>query len=98
VTFPLWIAARLQLGDSFSPWADARRLVTTGLYRRIRHPIYVFGGLACFGALVALQVWPIVWLWLALTPIQIVRIRREERVLAAAFGDAYREYRRGTWF
>jgi protein-S-isoprenylcysteine O-methyltransferase Ste14 len=29
---------------------------------------------------------------------QIWRARREAQVLEAAFGDAYREYRRKTWF
>jgi protein-S-isoprenylcysteine O-methyltransferase Ste14 len=29
---------------------------------------------------------------------QTIRARREARVLEAAFGDAYREYRRKTWF
>jgi protein-S-isoprenylcysteine O-methyltransferase Ste14 len=30
--------------------------------------------------------------------LQIVRARQEARVLEATFGDAYREYRRRTWF
>jgi protein-S-isoprenylcysteine O-methyltransferase Ste14 len=30
-SFPLWILARLQLGEAFSFRASARRLVTTGL-------------------------------------------------------------------
>jgi protein-S-isoprenylcysteine O-methyltransferase Ste14 len=30
--------------------------------------------------------------------IQTLRARREERVLEAAFGDTYLEYRRKTWF
>jgi len=29
---------------------------------------------------------------------QTIRARREARVLEAAFGDEYREYRRKTWF
>jgi len=76
---------------------EARHLVTRGLYSRLRHPIYVFGCLAYFGGLVALQVWPILVAWLALTPIEVVRARREDRVLADAFGPAYAAYRRKTW-
>jgi protein-S-isoprenylcysteine O-methyltransferase Ste14 len=34
---------------------------------------------------------------LIVIPIQIIRARREARILEAAFGDAYREYRRHTW-
>ena len=98
VGLPLWIVARRQLGDAFAAKAAARRLVTTGLYSRIRHPIYVFGCLAYFGSLLALQIWPILVFWLVLTPIEAVRARREERVLADAFGAEYAAYRSRTWF
>jgi len=93
-----WFLARWQLGDSFSVTAQARKLVTGGLYARLRHPIYVFGTLAFLFALLALSgrralaIWPFVLL------IQFGRARREERVLAAAFGPAYEEYRETTWF
>jgi protein-S-isoprenylcysteine O-methyltransferase Ste14 len=42
----LWISARLQLGQSFTVRARATALVTTGLYSKIRHPIYLFGDLS----------------------------------------------------
>jgi protein-S-isoprenylcysteine O-methyltransferase Ste14 len=98
VSFPLWILARLQLGASFSIRPEARQLVTSGLYSRIRNPIYVFGTAASFGIMLALQIWPVLVLWLAMTPFQIVRSRREERVLRAAFGEQYELYRSKTWF
>ncbi|MGC1952289.1 MAG: methyltransferase, partial [Gammaproteobacteria bacterium] len=98
VSVLLWVVARRQLGDAFSAMPEARHLVTHGLYARIRHPIYVFGCLAYFGSLLALQVWPILIAWLALTPIEVVRARREDRVLAEAFGSAYVAYRGKTWF
>jgi protein-S-isoprenylcysteine O-methyltransferase Ste14 len=99
VTFPLWIVARLQLGSAFSVKARAQRLVTSGLYSRIRHPIYLFGALAMFGAFLALQNWVILAFALATSvPVQLVRIRRENRLLRAAFGDAYERYRSTTWF
>jgi protein-S-isoprenylcysteine O-methyltransferase Ste14 len=96
-TLPLWVLARCQLGSAFSAMPEARSLVTHGLYSRLRHPIYVFGCLAYFGSLLALQVWPVLVAWLALTPIEVVRAKREDRVLAAAFGPAYAAYRRNTW-
>jgi protein-S-isoprenylcysteine O-methyltransferase Ste14 len=34
----------------------------------------------------------------AMVPLQVVRARREARALEAKFGNAYREYRQGTWF
>jgi protein-S-isoprenylcysteine O-methyltransferase Ste14 len=33
-----------------------------------------------------------------LIPLQYVRIRAERSALEAKFGDAYREYRKRTWF
>jgi protein-S-isoprenylcysteine O-methyltransferase Ste14 len=97
-SLPLWVVARRQLGSAFSARPEARYLVTQGLYSRIRHPIYVFGCLAYFGGLLALQVWPILVVWLVLTPIEIVRARQEDRVLADAFGPEYVAYRSKTWF
>ena len=57
VCIPFWIAARLQLGESFSVRPEARHLVTTGIYSKIRHPVYVFGTPAVTGILVALLGW-----------------------------------------
>jgi protein-S-isoprenylcysteine O-methyltransferase Ste14 len=68
------------------------------MYSKIRHPIYIFGCLAYLGSLLALQVWPILAVWLALTPIEFVRARREDCVLAEAFVTEYATYRRQTWF
>lgn len=98
VSFPFWILARLQLGSAFSIRAVAHHLVTTGLYSRIRHPVYLFGSLAGLASVAALQVWWILVLALLLEPITIVRALREERVLEAAFGDEYERYRERTWF
>lgn len=50
VSFPFWLLARWQLGRSFSVRPEARQLVTWGLYSRLRHPVYVFGSVAWFGA------------------------------------------------
>jgi len=91
-------AARFQLGKSFAIRAEARQLVTRGVYARIRNPIYVFGVVLLAG-LVLIVHRPILWLFLlAIVAMQRLRARREAKVLEAAFGDAYREYLRKTWF
>ena len=90
--------SRYQLGRSFSIRAEAHRLVTHGIYSKIRNPIYVFGALLFAGFVLVIHR-PILWLGvLAIAVIQTLRARREARVLEAAFGDAYRDYRRRTWF
>jgi len=90
--------ARYQLGKSFSIKPEAHELVTTGLYSKIRNPIYVFGTVMSIGLALVLQR-PALWIIVVIVVIgQTIRARREARVLEAAFGDAYREYRRQTWF
>jgi protein-S-isoprenylcysteine O-methyltransferase Ste14 len=92
------LLARMQLGGSFSILPRAKKLVTRGLYSRIRNPIYTFGTVAIAGMLLILQI-PKLWILLVvLVAIQIFRAGREARVLEARFGDEYRAYRKQTWF
>jgi len=91
--------ARYQLGKSFSVTAQARHLITHGIYSKIRNPIYVFGSVLIAGMILALHARPLWWLALGVMGVvQALRARREAQVLEAAFGDAYRQYRRKTWF
>jgi protein-S-isoprenylcysteine O-methyltransferase Ste14 len=90
--------ARFQLGRSFSVRAQAKKLVTHGLYSRIRNPIYVFGALAMAGLVLVMQR-PGLWiLFVVLVVMQIVRAGKESQVLEAKFGNEYRTYRSQTWF
>ena len=94
----LWVTARLQLGDSFSVSAQARQLVTHGLYSKIRNPVYVFGAMALGGLVLAIGKPIFLLILLLLVPIQFKRASRESRVLEDKFGEDYRQYRRNTWF
>ena len=94
----LWFVARWQLGNAFSVTAQARHLVTRGLYSKIRHPIYMFGTLAFLFVVLALQGWTALIIWIIVILIQVARLRREERVLAETFGAEYAAYRSRTWF
>jgi protein-S-isoprenylcysteine O-methyltransferase Ste14 len=94
----LLVVARLQLGASFSVQAKAKKLVTTGLYSRIRNPIYVFGELLLIGVSMLVERWEILLLVAALVPMQVVRARKEAQVLAEAFGEEYARYKARTWF
>lgn len=96
--FAVWIVARVQLGSSFSVSAKAKKLVSHGIYSKIRNPIYVFGTIFILGFI--LFVHKPIWLLLVLVivPMQIIRARKEAKVLEDKFGDEYREYRGKTWF
>jgi protein-S-isoprenylcysteine O-methyltransferase Ste14 len=96
--FALSIVARVQLGRSFSIRARATRLVTTGLYSKFQHPIYLFRGIAFLGLFIAWgRLIPLIC-FLLIYPLQILRAKRESKVLEDAFGDEYRRYKASTWF
>ncbi len=94
----LLFVARSQLGKSFSVTPQARQLVTHGIYSKIRNPIYLFGALLSFGFVLALQKPALFLIFLIVIPMQIIRARKESRVLEEKFGDAYRQYKQSTWF
>jgi protein-S-isoprenylcysteine O-methyltransferase Ste14 len=96
--FFLWTTARFQLGRSLTVTAQAKQLVTRGLYSKLRNPIYVFGSCVIAGLILVLgrPVWLLAFL--IVIPLQIWRARKESAVLEAAFGEEYRRYRAGTWF
>ncbi len=77
----------LRLGRSFSITAQARRLVTSGPYAIVRHPLYVCEEIAVVGLLLmclspgAVLVVAVQWMF------QLRRMSNEERVLRAAFAD-----------
>src|ERR1700721_2790626 len=55
-----FVNARLQLGKSFAVTPQAKELVSSGLYSRIRNPIYVFVDVMIFGLILALHLY---WLF-----------------------------------
>src|SRR5258708_7432693 len=85
------------LGKSFSIFAEARRLVTEGPYRIVRHPLYLCEGVALVG--IALQVLsPLaVLIAIAAVTVQCRRMINEEAILKVAFPE-YRAYAAHTSF
>ena len=99
IGFFLWMLARYQLGKSFTVTAQAKALVTAGLYSKIRNPIYFFGGVAFFGVFLAWgNLYALVGFLVLYFAMQILRARKESAVLEEAFGDEYRRYKASTWF
>jgi protein-S-isoprenylcysteine O-methyltransferase Ste14 len=98
ISFVLWATARVQLGESFSVKPKAIAIVSRGIYSKIRNPIYVFSALWVVGFILALGKPTWLLILVLLVPMQVARARREARLLEDTFGDAYREYRKRTWF
>jgi len=81
-------------GTSVPTNTPSTALVTNGLYRYSRNPIYIALALAHLGIAAAVDSpWILATLPLVLVVIRLGVIAREERYLEAKFGDAYRDYK-----
>lgn len=83
------------LGRAFSIMAEARRLVTHGPYRFVRHPLYVCEELAVIGTFIQVISPLAVVIFVMHGVFQIRRMLNEETVLAETFPE-YADYARRT--
>jgi protein-S-isoprenylcysteine O-methyltransferase Ste14 len=89
------IAVLLRLGRSFSVMAEARGLVTSGIYRHIRHPLYLAEEIAAIGCVIQFfSIWAVMLLAVQFG-FQLRRMANEERVLRRHFPE-YAGYRETT--
>ena len=91
----LSIFAMAHLGRSFSVMAEARRLVTSGPYRIMRHPLYVFESVASLGILFQFFSFYSVLIYLGHCFLQLQRMKKEEAVLEGVFPE-YQTYKLRT--
>jgi protein-S-isoprenylcysteine O-methyltransferase Ste14 len=95
----LW-RSHADLGNSFSPGLQIRknhRLVTTGVYERVRHPMYAAHLLWAAAQLLLLHNWIAGPAFLvASLPLYMARIPREEEMMEEKFGEEYRRYAERT--
>jgi protein-S-isoprenylcysteine O-methyltransferase Ste14 len=90
----VWILIRLR--SAFSILPQARALITTGPYRRIRHPLYDAEGIASIGIMLQfVQPWSAVITLIGFA-CQILRMHYEEQVLGATFPE-YSPYKARTY-
>ena len=86
----LYRVAGRALGDALSPFIEPRAgapLVTHGLYRHLRHPIYLSQALVALGAPLTLGVRWTLALSAATLAVLVLRTAREEEALARTFPD-----------
>ena len=96
----LFWRSHTDLGQNWSVSLELREgheLVTHGVYRHIRHPMYASIWLWAFGQGMMLQNWLAGWSVVAVFAVMYFsRIPREERLMCEAFGDDYRQYMHRT--
>ena len=84
------------LGLNWSPSLEIREeheLVTQGIYRVIRHPMYASQWLLVLAQPLLLQNWIAGFLGLlAFIPFYFLRVSAEEQMMLEEFGDQYRAY------
>lgn len=94
----LFWRSHADLGESWSVTLELNadhRLVTEGLYRDVRHPMYASFLVMGVGQALLVANWIAGLSGLAATALLMaVRLPREEAMMIEQFGDQYRDYRR----
>ena len=97
--FIFW-RSHTDLGRNWSPSLQIREghtLVTDGVYRSIRHPMYASIWVWGIAQTLLLQNWIAGWASLGLfLPMYVLRVPREEQLMLEQFGEAYRAYMNQT--
>lgn len=98
----LWLFRRshVDLGRNWSVSLELREqheLVTTGIYRHVRHPMYASIWLWTVGQGLTLENWLAGWSVLpAFGLMYFLRLPREEAMMCEEFGETYQNYMRRT--
>lgn len=98
----LWVLwrAHAALGRNWSDSVQLRQghqLITRGIYRNIRHPMYTSGWLLGIAQALLLWNWVVAVAGLAsFVLLYFLRVPREEQMMLDQFGEAYRAYMNRT--
>lgn len=87
------------IGSNITPTSATRRehrLVTSGPYRWVRHPLYTLGSAMFISLGLVADNWFIAALGILAFVAMAIRTPREEANLIEKFGDEYREYMKHT--
>jgi protein-S-isoprenylcysteine O-methyltransferase Ste14 len=88
------ILAFRAVGTHVEPWKPSSALVTGGIFRWLRNPMYVGLILLLAGlAILLASDWMLVMTVIFVLVLHTGVVKREERYLEAKFGDAYRRYK-----
>ncbi len=99
IAVPMGVSVFTAIGKNITDTVETRQnhqLVTTGIYRFIRHPLYTTGLLLFVGLGLLAAVWPVLLFSAVVAVTLYVRTFTEENKLIEEFGDAYRRYMKST--
>jgi len=94
------ISAQMTINTNYSWTLEIREghtLVENGLYKYVRHPIYLGTFIRVIAIPIYLSSFSGFLLGLLSIPLLIYRISIEERMLVEEFGEEYKQYRERTW-
>jgi protein-S-isoprenylcysteine O-methyltransferase Ste14 len=97
VGIAIW--ARYHLGEYWSGKVTIKtdhKLINTGPYEYVRHPIYSGILLALAGTALAIGAWRGIAAFLLMLVVFLAKIQQEERMLTAQLGEGYLEFKRRT--
>ena len=93
--FLLW-RSHADLGRNWSATLQIRQehsLITDGIYRHIRHPMYAAHLLWAIAQGLLLENWLAGWAFLVIfVPFYLLRVPKEEKMMLEQFGQEYRQY------
>jgi protein-S-isoprenylcysteine O-methyltransferase Ste14 len=93
------IVARKALADNWSSNIDLKKdhvLITSGIYRFVRHPIYTGSALMGIGSVIAEQSITVTVVYLGMIAFLIFKLKKEEELLIKHFPKEYPKYKKKT--
>jgi len=91
-----WILARGGMKAVFGTPREKPGVISTGVFRLVRHPIYTGAILFYLGSIVMTLSLASAAFWLVIIGFYIFICRYEESILTEAFGSDYLEYKKKT--
>ena len=100
--FSIWLLWRshADLGKNWTPTLGIRsehKLITDGVFKYIRHPMYSAHLLWAIAQVLLLHNWIAGYSFLIIAvPLYLLRVKNEEKMMTKQFGEEYREYMKRT--